>query len=144
MNDDLINLPERKPHDKIIIPLDPETTKFRPVGTTMRMDLSPEVVQEIGKIASSIMDIVKIRENNRAEVALINAKTDAVVKMMQKEIEHISENRKKTEARGEIAVRLLKSVTEMLQHIPESDNKSRSEAILITSELMKMACSDGK
>lgn len=137
MSKDPLDLPVRRPSGTVT-----QREHMPPAGrprlTEKQMDAvvqsGAKVMEGVASIASGLVEIAQIRARSGAEVAGIEARSDAMAKVMRAEVERLMAERKGVRTRGEAAARVIEQV---MKGIPEADAEARRQALSILPQLVR-------
>ena len=131
MGDDALDLPQRALAAPAVVVKPVAISK--PGFTEKQMDQIIEAraraIGDMGQIVKDVVAIIRIRQQADADVRLIEADTQKIVASTRAEIDRLVQVDKNVQTRGEVAVRVIATVTELLKHIPEVDVDSRRQLI---------------
>lgn len=91
-------------------------------------------MEGVVSIANGLVEIAQIRAQSNAEVAGIEARSDAMAKVMRAEVERLMAERKNIRTRGEAAALVIEQV---MKGIPEADGDARRQALSILPQLVR-------
>lgn len=145
MSDDLLDLPKRP---KVEV-LPREEARAASSGTRLTekqmdqvLDTGKRFVEDLGAVARELAAIHRIREQGRADVERIEAKTRHVVEKMRAEIDRLAEVRQGVRTRAQAVVEIISAMNQALQKIPDLDNDSRKALVDQLPRLVELAISD--
>lgn len=99
------------------------------------------IAEDVGAVVNGLVEIHRIREQSEGEVNRIEAQTRAVVVQTQAELEKLRAGGANTVRRGDVAVRIIQQVRELLEAVPDLEAPSRRALIdglpLIISATLK-------
>ncbi|MEY4766653.1 MAG: hypothetical protein RI907_3326 [Pseudomonadota bacterium] len=111
--------------------------KLNEQHVTALVNTGTEVAQGVLSIAKDVVDIMRIRQSAQAEVAVIDARTRAVVDALRAETAKLLEVHNGVRVRGEVATQVIRTV---LDAIPEAD---RLAALAHLNDLVAKALDTG-
>lgn len=82
------------------------------------VNTGPDVARGILSIAQDVVEIVRIQQSAQAEVALIEARSQAVVSALREETARLREVHQGVRQRGDVATQVIRTV---LDAMPEGD-----------------------
>ena len=145
MSDDILDLPNR-PRVEVLPRAEAGSassgTRLTEKQMDQVLDTGLRFVEDLGAVARELVAIHRIREQGRADVERIEAKTRHVVEKMRAEIDRLAEVRQGVRTRAQAVVEIISAMSQALQRIPDLDNDSRKALVDQLPRLVKLAISD--
>ena len=125
MNNDTFNLPQRINLQSEVLDqnrnINDNDDRFSLIENQMDklVDAAAKSVPEIINIFKDMIAIIKIREQNIADVEKIEAETNKHIESIRAEIQKMEQERKNIETKGDIVIHTLEKFTALIKIIPE-------------------------
>ena len=98
-----------------------------------------KAAEDLGSIVKDLVVIHKIKQQSHADLALIEAETNKIVKSMRAEIDRQVQQGQTIRTRGEVAVGIIAQITSAITTMPDLDVGSRHRLIDSIFPLVQLA-----
>lgn len=103
------------------------------------IDIGAKAVPEIMNTIKEITNIIRIKEQSKADVNRIDSETRKAVAIARSEIERLRQVGDNIRTKGQVVSDIIRNVTEMLKNIPDVDSNSRMTLIDTLSTILELA-----
>lgn len=103
------------------------------------IDIGSKNIPEIINIVKEITNIIRIKEQGKADVNRIESETRKAVAIAKSEIDRLRQVGDNIRTKGQVVSDIVRNVTEMLKTIPDIDSSSRMALIDSLSTILELA-----